>query len=94
MDETVSMHGRITIDNSDEMRQTLAAALKSRKDKLTVDLSSVTYMDTSGLATLMESLRVARRQGTQLVLCGVQEQPLYLLEVTDLTHVFEIEECK
>jgi anti-anti-sigma factor len=50
-------------------------------------------MDTSGLATLMEMMRIARQQGTRLVLSGLQNQPRYLLQVTDLDHVFEIEEA-
>jgi len=92
MGATVSMPGRITVDNADEMRQCLAGALRSRADTVTVDFSDVSYMDTAGLATLMEALRTARQQGTRLVLGGIQEQPRYLLKVTDLEHVFEIVE--
>lgn len=91
MKEIVSMLGRITIDNSDQMRRRLAGALRSKPALVTVDLSDVTYMDTSGLATLMEAMRTARYQGTRLVLSGIQEQPRYLLKVTDLDHIFEIE---
>jgi anti-anti-sigma factor len=49
-------------------------------------------MDTSGLATLLEAMRTAHQQGTQLVLSGIQQQPGYLLKVTELDHVFEIDE--
>ena len=91
--ESVSLQGRITINNANEMRRTLSGALRPQLPKLTVDLSGVTYMDTSGLATLMETMRIARQQGTRLVLSGIQNQPRYLLQVTDLDHVFEIEEA-
>jgi anti-anti-sigma factor len=50
-------------------------------------------MDTSGLATLMEAMRIARQQGTRLVLASIQDQPRYLLKVTDLDHLFGIEEA-
>jgi anti-sigma B factor antagonist len=90
---TVSLQGRITVGNANEMRRTLADALGSQPKELTIDLSSVTYMDTSGLATLMEAMRVARQQDTRLVLSSIQDQPRYLLRVTDLDHVFEIEEA-
>ena len=92
MNETVSMLGRITVDNADQMRRRLADALRVHPALVAVDLSAVTYMDTSGLATLMEAMRTARQQNTRLVLSGIQQQPRYLLEVTDLDHVFEIEE--
>jgi anti-sigma B factor antagonist len=88
----VSLQGRITVSNANEMRRTLADALRLQPKELTVDLSSVTYMDTSGLATLMEAMRSARQQGTQLVLGSIQAQPRYLLKVTDLDHVFGVEE--
>ena len=89
--ERVSMLGRITIDNAEQIRRRLANALRSQPVLVTVDVSDVTYLDTSGLATLMEAMRTARQQGTRLVLCGVQEQPRYLLKITDLDHIFEIE---
>jgi anti-sigma B factor antagonist len=92
MTEIVSIVGRITIDNSDQLRRKLANALRAHPGLVSVDLSAVAYMDTSGLATLVEAMRTARQQGTRLVLSGIQQQPNYLLKVTDLNHVFEIEE--
>jgi anti-sigma B factor antagonist len=89
----VSLRGRITVSNANEMRRTLAGALRSQPGELTVDLLRVTYMDTSGLATLIEAMRNARKQGTHLILRSVQTQPRYLLTVTDLDHVFEIQEA-
>jgi anti-sigma B factor antagonist len=89
---SVVLQGRITVNNANEMRVKLLDALRAQPQKLTVDLTAVTYMDSSGLATLMETMRTGRQQGTLLVLSGIQEQPRYLLRVTDLDHVFEIEE--
>jgi anti-sigma B factor antagonist len=90
--ETVSMQGRITIDSADQMRRRLANALLTHPALVAVDLSDVPYMDTSGVATLLEATRTARQQGTRLVLNGIQQQPLSLLKVTNLDRVFEIEE--
>jgi anti-sigma B factor antagonist len=92
MGEIVSISGRVAIDTSSRMRDRLADALRSKPDAITIDLSQVDYMDTSGLATLIEAMRLARMQKTELLLRGVQEQPRYLLKVSDLDHVFPIEE--
>jgi len=92
MGEIVSISGRVAIDTSSRMRDSLADALRSKPDAITIDLSQVDYMDTSGLATLIEAMRLARRQNTELLLRGVQEQPRYLLRVSDLDRVFPIEE--
>ena len=92
MGEIVSISGRVAIDTSSRMRDRLADALRLKPDAVTIDLSQVDYMDTSGLATLIEAMRLARQQKTELLLRGVQEQPRYLLKVSDLDHVFPIEE--
>jgi anti-sigma B factor antagonist len=92
MGEVISITGRVGIDTSGHMRSRLADALRSRPDVVMIDLSQVEYMDTSGLATLIEAMRLARQQNTQLLLRGVQEQPLYLLKISDLDRLFPIEE--
>jgi anti-anti-sigma factor len=52
-------------------------------------LSELTYIDCSGVATLIEALRIARRRKTLLQLRGLCNRPRYLLEVTGLLHLFE-----
>ncbi|MBO0726282.1 MAG: STAS domain-containing protein, partial [Blastocatellia bacterium] len=69
--KVISFSGRITIDNSTEMRSALGDALRSKSAKVTVDLSGVIHIDISGLATLVEASRIARNQGARLVLGGI-----------------------
>jgi len=90
MPDIVFIEGRVTIDNSGEMRQKLGDALQPRPVGVTVDLSRVTYIETSGLATLVEAFRIARRQGTRLLLTGIHGQPRDLLTVTRLDQFFDI----
>lgn len=90
MQDTVAIEGRVTIDNSPDMRGRLADALKLKPAELVVDLSRVTYIDTSGLATLVEAARIAHQQGTRLVLTGIQGQIRYLFEVSHLDQLFDI----
>jgi anti-sigma B factor antagonist len=89
---TVSFEGRLTIPNGNAMRRTLADALRARPPELTIDFSGVTYIDTSGLATLLEAMRIAVHQGTRLVLADVRDQPRYLFCVTKFDQIFPIEE--
>jgi len=86
----VEFHGRITVENSGEMRATLSQVLRQKPVHLPVDLSDVSYMDTSGVATLVEAARIARRQGTRLTLEGLHDQPLNFLKITQLDHLFDI----
>ena len=93
MIEHISKQGRLTIDNAGEMRHCLAEAIRSQSSNdVNVDMSSITYMDTAGLATILEALRIAQKQGKGLVLKGIQEQPRRLFEATELDHIFGMEE--
>jgi anti-anti-sigma factor len=56
---------------------------------LTVDFREVEYIDTSGVAMLVEVLRSARTQGKAFHLSGLRERPRYLLEATGLLHFFD-----
>jgi len=86
----VSLAGRLTIDSSPELRNQLLAVLYGETLKsLIIDLSEVPYVDLSGVATLLETLRVARGRNTNLLLQGLHDRPSYLLEVTGLLSLFE-----
>jgi anti-anti-sigma factor len=86
----VSIEGPVNIDTSSDMRRMIAEALHSIPPAVTVDFSGVTYLDTSGLATLLEASRLARLQGTRLVVAGLQDQPRELLHFTQIDHLLEI----
>jgi anti-anti-sigma factor len=88
--DNVSIEGRITINNSDEMRRKLRLLLRTKSAQITVDFSRATYMDISAVATLVEAVRIARRQGTRLVLTGLEGQPRRLLEIIQFERLFEV----
>ena len=86
----VVLHGRITLENSGEMRRELSEALRAKPATVSVDLSDVSYIDTSGLATLVEAVRTARKQGTRLILGGMKDQPRYLFEIANFDRFVDI----
>lgn len=86
----VSISGRITIDSSPELRLLLLQVLETAEcESLTVDLYEVGYVDTSGLAIMLEVLRAARRRKKTFHLSGLRDRPRYLLEATRLLHLFD-----
>ena len=88
--DNVAIQGRVTMETSGEMRRALTDALRKKPASLSVDLSGVSYIDTSGLATLVEAARIARKQGTQMTLGGIHDQPRYLIEITHLDRLLDI----
>jgi anti-sigma B factor antagonist len=89
--DEIALQGRITIENSGEVRKRLLNALRAKPAGLSLDLSGVTYIDTSCVATLIEAFRIARKQGTRLTLAGLHDQPQYFIQVTHFDQLFEIE---
>jgi anti-sigma B factor antagonist len=84
------LDGSITIDSSPELRRVLLQMLKAPDSRrLTLDFSEVDYIDTSGLAVLIEALRSARQLGKSLQLTGLHERPRYLLESTGVLRLFD-----
>ena len=86
----VALSGHLTIDSSPAIRDRLLAILhRETLQELTIDLLDVPYVDLSGVATLLETLKVARGRNTALQLKGLHDRPRYLLEVTGLLSLFE-----
>jgi anti-sigma B factor antagonist len=87
----LKVDGRITIDSSPALRDRLLAILRQEsRPVLTIDLTAVPYIDCSGLATLLEGLKIARAHRTALRL-QLHDRPRYLLEVTGLLPFFDAE---
>jgi len=86
----VCLGGRVTVDSSPELRSQLLLLLNQpNPPTLIIDLSDLSFIDCSGIATLIEALRIARQRHTNLQLRGLRDAPRHLLEVTGLLHLFD-----
>jgi anti-sigma B factor antagonist len=84
------LSGRVTIDSSPEFRASLLRMLcVPACQHLEVNFSEVVYIDTSGIAVLMEVLKTARHLGKKFELSGLRGSPRYLFESTGLLSFFE-----
>ena len=91
MDAIVRLNGRIDVDSSPDVRDCLLATLLGKQlvHAVTVDLGDVIHIEASGIATLVEALRVARHRQIRLDLQGLHGSALRLFEVTGLLPLFE-----
>ena len=86
----VSVSGRVSVDSSPDLRNRLLAILdRESLSTLTIDLAEAPYIDCSGIATLVEALRIARTRKTRLQLRGLPDHLRHLFEVTGLLSLFE-----
>lgn len=86
----LELAGEIDLNCSVELRGLLLEALETKSEKLVVDLSDVSFMDSSGLATLIETLQVSRKQNTELALAGLHPRVKSVFEISRLDQLFTI----
>lgn len=89
------LNGRIDVDSSPDLRDYLLAILSEEPSPrvITVDLAGVPYIETSGIATLVETLRIARHHRAIFCLQGLSGPVLRLFEVTGVLALFEASDC-
>ncbi len=86
-----SLGGDVDLENSPRARELLLECV-GRGKKVLVDLSAVSYIDSSGVASLVEALQVAKRNQTAFALVSVNTAALRVLELARLDKVFTIHE--
>ena len=87
----VDINGDVTLYNSPEIRKVLMDALnKKGEHRVVVNMSGVNYIDSAGVASLVEGLKLARSLKGGFALYGLNKHPLEVLELTRLIKVFEI----
>ena len=87
----VEVSGDIDLYSSPQLRDTILDLLQKRnQDKVIVNLSQVQYMDSSGIASLVEGLQEAKKRSARFILVGLNDGPRHVLELTRLLNVFEI----
>jgi anti-sigma B factor antagonist len=87
--EVVRLAGSVDLEHSPEVRKRLLTAVTAARAVL-VDLSEVTYIDSSGIACLVEALQTARAGEGELGLVSVSMQAMRVLELARLDMVFPI----
>ena len=86
----VRLRGRLSIESSPAFRDQLLALLKTRSTKVVVvDMNELSYIEASGIATLVEGLKIALTCHNILSLRGLQGRVLHLFEVTGLLDLFD-----
>ncbi len=87
----VALEGEVDLESSPEVRALLLERVGAGKAVL-VDMARVTYIDSSGIASLVEAFQLARKQGSEFGLIRVSEAALRVLQLARLETVFAIHE--
>ena len=85
----IRLSGEVDLSWSQQVRQAVLAALE-KHPAVGVELSQVSYIDSSGIAALVEGLQNARSKGQQFGLVGVSKAVMAVLQLARLDRVFPI----
>lgn len=85
----VVLSGDVDLDSSPKVRSVLLESVDNKCGVL-VEMSAVSYIDSSGVASLVEAYQSARRGSTLFALVAVSDAAMRVLELARLDQVFSI----
>ncbi len=85
----VSFEGDVDLEHSPTAREVLLDCVGKERDVF-VDMSKVSYIDSSGVASLVEAFQSSKKKGTRFALVAVNPAALRVLELARLDKVFTI----
>jgi anti-sigma B factor antagonist len=89
--QIIEVKGEVDLYTSPKMREQIFTTIKRHPSKsLIVNLTNVTYVDSSGIATLVEGLQLANEYQIRLKLVGLSRAILEVFQLVRLERVFEI----
>jgi anti-sigma B factor antagonist len=84
------LKGEIDLHVSPTVTASLNAMIEKKPQRLVVDLSDVSYIDSAGLAALIEAMQKVEGYGGKFMLAGLQETVRSIFEISRLDQVFQI----
>ena len=84
------LKGEIDLHVSPVVAASLTAMIEKKPERVVIDLSDVTYIDSAGLAALIQAMQKVEAYGGRFFLAGLQETVRSIFEISRLDQVFQI----
>lgn len=85
------LEGEIDLHRSPRVERSLASMIRKRPDRIVVDLSGVTFIDSSGMAVLIRAMQNMKEYGGNFSLSGLNDNVRPIFETARLDQVFVID---
>jgi len=85
------LNGVVNIHTTTQLREHLKPLLDDHHDEVRVDLAGVRFIDSAGIAALVEGLQWSRATGKRFVLSGMSDNVRDIFSLAKLDTVFDIE---
>ncbi len=90
--QVIEPAGILDSTKAEEFRASVEALLDEGVEVILVDLKDITFIDSSGLGTLVVLLKKARSLARSFCICSMNDQVRMLFELTSMDRVFDIYE--
>lgn len=81
-------------DETDKLRQAIAGFVDRGYDKLLIDLSDATYLNSTAIGVLTHGFTSYSKRNWQLKLCGINEKINSIFVITKLSLVFDVADSR
>jgi len=89
----LDLSGDIDLVHSPAVRKALLGEIKEKRTpRVFLNLKNVRYIDSSGIASLVEGLKASRDLGSRLILYGLNKTVREVMQLSRLQKIFEIYE--
>ena len=89
----IGFDGGVDLSSSSDARKSIIEVLEQNKNIL-IDLILVSYIDSSGVASLVEGYQIAKKQSLKFGLVGISDAAMSVLKLARLDQVFPIYNSK
>lgn len=86
----LALEGEIDLHRSPFVKETLEPMVSQEVPRILVDFSKVTYIDSSGLATMIETLQRIQSYGGKFAMFGLRDSVRNIFEIARLDQIFSI----
>jgi len=86
----IAPEGEIDLNSSTLVKDQLEPVISGKRQRVVVDLSGVSYIDSSGLAVFIEAMQRVQAYGGAFALCGLRESVSHIFNIARLDQVFRI----
>jgi anti-sigma B factor antagonist len=88
--DVLRLEGRLDASSAKEIKDRISDLAKNKRVNLVVDMAGINFIDSSGLGSLVASLRSVNKLGGDIRIASLQDQVRAIFELTRLHRIFEI----
>ena len=90
--DVLKLEGRLDASSAKDIKEKVDSLTKENRVNLVIDMGAVDFIDSSGLGSLVSSLRSVNKLGGDIKISALQDQVRAIFELTRLHRIFGIYE--